>query len=84
MTTSPGGERVADGVADAGGRPAKGLNLCRVIVRLVLKQQQPVLRPVLCINLDADGAGIDFLALLHLRQQALLAQGFGRDGGNIH
>ena len=79
------GQRVADGTADAGGRTAEGLDLGRVVVGLVLEQEQPVL--VLAVRhrtLHLDGAGVDLLGLVEILQDALLLQLLGADGAHVH
>ena len=80
----PAGERIPDAAADAGSRAAEGLDLRGVIVGLVFEHQQPVLVFSVDCGRDVDGAGVDFLALVQLRELALLFQELGADGGNVH
>ena len=84
MHIGAAGERVADAAADAGGRAAEGLDLGGVVVGLVFEHQQPVLRLAVDRGGDVDGAGVDLLALVELRQQAALFQGLCADGGDVH
>ena len=51
---------------------------------LVFEHQQPVLRLAVDRGGDVDGAGIDLLTLVKLRQQAALFQGLCADGGDVH
>ena len=57
-------KRVTDSSADAGSRSSEGLDLCRVVVRLVLKEQEPILLHAVDRYLDLHGAGVDLLALV--------------------
>ena len=84
MHIGTAGQGVPDAAADAGGRAAKGLNLRGMVVGFVLEHQEPVLVfPIhRCGNMD--GAGVDLLALVQLREHPLLFQILGADGGNIH
>ena len=78
------GQRVADGAAQTGGRAAERLDLGRVVVGLVFKLQQPVLLLAVDVDLDLDRAGVDLLGLVQVLEQALLLEGFGADGGQVH
>ena len=84
MHIGAAGERVADAAADAGGCAAEGLDLGGVVVGLVFEHQQPVLRLAVDRGGDVDGAGVDLLALVELRQQAALFEGLCADGGDVH
>ena len=66
------GQRVADGAAEAGRRAAEGLNLRRVVMRLVLKVDEPLLLPAVDRNRHDNGAGIDFIRLLLVGELAVL------------
>ncbi len=78
------GERVADGAADAGRRAAEGLDFGRVVVGLVLEQEEPVL--VLAVDVDgyAHGAGVDLLGLVEVLELAGLLEVLGADGAHVH
>ena len=77
-------ERVADGAAHAGGGTAEGLDLGRVVVGLVLKQEQPVLVLAVDIDLHLDGAGVDLLGLVDIGHDAGLLEVLGADGAHVH
>ena len=51
---------------------------------LVFEHEQPVLLLAVHGGGDVDGAGVNFLALVQLGQQAALLQGLGADGGHVH
>ena len=63
-------ERISDAPAYTRRRAAEGLYLRRMIVRLVLEHQEPLLRLPVDIYGLSDGAGIDLLTLVQLRQLA--------------
>ena len=67
-------QRVTDGAADTGRRAAKGLNFRRVIVGFIFEEKQPGLPYAVCLHLDFHRAGIDFLALIQLRQLSVRFQ----------
>ena len=77
-------QRVADGAAHAGGGTAEGLDLGRVVVGLVLKQEQPVLVLAVDIDLHLDGAGVDLLGLVDIGHDAGLLKVLGADGAHVH
>ena len=77
-------ERIADGAADAGRRAAEGLDLRGVIVRLVLEEEQPILRLSVDIDFDLDGAGVDLLRFVQLFQHPALFQHFCGERADIH
>ena len=77
-------ERVADGAAHAGGGTAEGLDLGRVVVGLVLEQEQPVLVLAVDIDLHLDGAGVDLLGLVDIGHDAGLLKVLGADGAHVH
>ena len=64
-------QRVTDRTANAGCRAAKGLNFGGVIVRLVLKEQQPGLVALLGLDRDLDRASVDLLGFVNARQLAV-------------
>ena len=80
----PAGQGVPDGAAQAGGRPAEGLNLRGVVVGLVFKLDEPGLGLAVDGDGGLDGAGVDFLALVQIGHQALFPQVLGADGGHVH
>ena len=84
MDIGTAGQGVPDAAADAGGRAAEGLDLRGVVVGLIFEHQQPVLGLAVHRGGDMDGAGIDLLTLVQLRQQAPLFQDLRADGGNVH
>ena len=78
------GQRIADRTADTGGGTAEGLDLGGMVVRFILKEEQPVFLGTVMIHLHLNGAGVDLLALVQLGQLALCLQGFRTDGGDVH
>ena len=77
-------QRVADGTAHAGGGTAEGLDLGRVVVGLVLKEEQPVLVLAVDIDLHLDGAGVNLLGLVDIGHDAGLLEVLGADGAHVH
>ena len=77
-------EGVADSAADAGGRAAEGLDLGRVVVGFVLKEQQPILVTAVNIDLYLNSAGVYFLGFVELVELAVSLEIFHRHGGDIH
>ena len=77
-------ERIADGAAETGRRTAERLDLRRVVVRLVLEHEEPVLIFSIHIDGHADAARIDFLGLIEILQLALCAQRLHPDDGDVH
>ena len=65
------GEWVANRAAEAGRRTAEGLNLRRVVVGLVLKVDEPLLLLAVHRNRHDNGAGIDLIRLLLVRELAV-------------
>ncbi len=51
---------------------------------LVLEQEQPVLVVAVHVNLDLDGAGVDFLGLVKAGQDTVLLEPLGADGAHVH
>ena len=78
------GQRVAYCSAKAGSRSAEGFDLGRMVMRLVLEHQQPVLRPAVHIDLDLDRAGVDLLRFVKILEHSGLFQIFRGDGSHIH
>ncbi len=78
------GQRVADGAADAGCRAAKRLDLGRVVVRLVLEQEQPVLVLAVDVHLHLHGAGVYLLGLVQVLEDALALQVLRANGAHVH
>ncbi len=84
VDVAPAGEGVPDGPADAGGRPAEGLNFGGVVVGLVFKHQQPLLLFPVHIHRDFNGAGVDLLRFIQVPENAGLFQVPGPHGGKVH
>ena len=82
------GERVADGAAQAGRRAAEGLDLSRVVMGLVFKEDQPFLghRALAVVHLDRDddGAGVVLVGLFHIRELAVGLELLHTHDGQIH
>ena len=77
-------KRVADRAADAGGSAAERFDLRRVVVGLVLEQEQPRLAHAVRFHLDFDCAGVDFIAFVQIGQFSFPFQRPDGDGGNVH
>ena len=77
-------ERIADSAAEARRRAAERLDLRRMVVRLVLEHDEPVFLLAADVGLDDDAAGVDFLGLVEVIEQAFLAQRLGADDGDVH
>ena len=75
---------VADAAADAGGRATERFDLGRVVVRLVLEQEQPILVMAVHIHLHLDGAGVDLLGFVEVLQNAVLLEPLRADRAHIH
>ena len=78
------GERVADRAAKAGRRAAERLDLGRVVVRLVLEHEQPVLIVAVYERLDLDRAGVDLLGFIDVPEVAALFEHLRACGRNVH
>ena len=78
------GERVADGAADAGRRAAEGLDLGRVVVGLVLEEEEPVLILAVDVDRDLDRAGVDLLGLVEAGELPGVLEPLGADGAHVH
>ena len=78
------GKGVANCAADTGGRAAEGFDLGRMVVRFVLKEQQPFLRFSVHVHIDLYGAGVDFLGFVEVGELARLFEIFGADGRHVH
>ncbi len=77
-------ERVSDGAADAGGSSAERLDLGRVVVCLVLEEEEPVLGLAVHIDRALDGAGIDLFGLIEGRKYSFVLQILGTDRAHVH
>ncbi len=64
--------------------PPNGSISVGVVVGLVLEQEQPVLVVAVHVNLDLDGAGVDFLGLVKAGQDTVLLEPLGADGAHVH
>ena len=80
----PAGERITDSAAKAGRRSAEGFDLSRVIVRLIFKIDQPLLRLAVYLDRHDDGTGIDLVSLLLVGEGAFLLQLLCRKQRDIH
>ena len=78
------GQRVTDCAAKAGCRAAERFNFRRVVMGFIFKHEQPRLFLAVhgCVN--ADGAGIDFLTHINIRQVAALLEHLCTGGTDIH
>jgi hypothetical protein len=66
------GKRIAYRAAQTRGGAAERLNLGRMVVRLVLEHDQPVLfTPIVKLRFDDDTAGVDLVGYLKIIQNAL-------------
>ena len=65
---------IANAAAQTGGCSAERFNFCRVVVRFVLKEQQPFFHALLGFDRNLDRAGVDFFRLVQLLQKSLRAQ----------
>ena len=75
------GKRVADGASKTGGSPSERFYLGRMVVGLVLELEKPFLLLPVHIHIDEHRAGVVLLALLHVVQQAFVAQVARTDSG---
>ena len=80
----PAAQGIPDRAADTGRRAAKGFNLRRMIMGFIFKQQEPGLLLSVRLHFDLHRAGVDFLALVQLREFAVSLQIPDRHGGQIH
>ncbi len=78
------GQGVADAAADAGGRATERLDFGRMVVRLVLEQEQPVLVVAVHVHLHFDGAGVDLLGFVEVPQNAVLLEPLRADRAHVH
>ena len=78
------GKGIPDGTADTGGCSTEGLDLRRMVMGLVLKEQEPVLILSVHIDLDLYGAGVDLLGLVQLLQLSFLPEILSSQGGDVH
>ena len=77
-------ERIADRTAKAGRRTAERLDLRRMIVRLVLEHEEPVLIFSVYIHGNMDAARVDLLRHIEIVQLALRTQCLHPDHSEIH
>ena len=84
MDIGTAGQRIPDAAADTGSCAAERLDLRGMVMGFVLEHQQPVLLFSIHHRRNMDGAGVDFLALIQLRQKAPFFQSLGTDGGDVH
>ncbi len=77
-------ERVTDSAADAGGRTTEGLDLGRVVVGLVLEEEEPVLVRAVDVHLHLDGAGVDLFGLVQVLQLARVCEPLGAQRAHVH
>ena len=80
----PAGKGVADGAAQAGGRAAEGLDFRGMVVGFVLELHQPFLGLAVDGHRHLNGAGVDFLALVQIGNQAPLFQHLHAHDGHVH
>ena len=78
------GKRVAYRAAKAGRRAAERFYLGRMIVRLILEHENPVLDAAVGFDLDFHGAGVYLLGFVEIFQNAGLLQVFRGEGRHIH
>ena len=78
------GQRVADGAADAGGGSTEGFDLRRMVVGLILEEEQPVLVLAVVVDGHLDGTGVDLLGLVELLELALFAQDLRGQRADVH
>ena len=78
------GQRVADGTTDAGGGSTEGFDLRRMVVGLILEEEQPVLFLAIVVDGHLDGTGVDLLGLIELVEFALLAEHLSSQGADVH
>ena len=84
VDVAPPGQGVTDGAADAGSRAAEGFDLRGMVVGLVLKEQQPRLGDAVHGDVHLYRAGVDFLALVQLRELPRGLQVLDGDGREVH
>ena len=84
VDVAPPGQGVTDGAADAGGRATEGFNLRGMVVGLVLKEKQPRLGDAVHGDVHLYRAGVDFLALVQLRELPRGLQVLDGDGREVH
>ena len=78
------GQRIANCAAKAGSSAAKRFDFCRMVMGFVFKHEQPRLFFAVYGCIDADGASVDFFALVQIRQAAALLEHFACNGADIH
>ena len=78
------GKRVADRAAETGGRAAEGLDLRRVVMRLVLEHHQPLLDAAVDLDRDDDRSGVHLFGVFHVIELARALQFAAGDGCDVH
>ena len=78
------GQRVADRAAETGRRAAERLDFRRMVVRLVLELDEPVLRLPAHVDGHDDAARVDLLGLVEVVELARLPERLHADDGDIH
>ena len=78
------GQRVAYAAADAGGRPAEGLDFGGVVVRLVLEEDEPVLVAPVHVDARLHRAGVDLLGFVEVGQAPPRPHPARRDRAHVH
>ena len=88
INVTSAGKRIADGAAKAGRRTAERLDFRRMIVCLVLEEDQPLLAlgtiAVISLNGHDDRAGIVFMRLLAVCQLAVRPELLHADNREVH
>ena len=77
-------QRVTDGAAQTGGSSTKRLDLCRMIVRLIFKADQPFLGLILELHRNDDRTGINLVTLFHIVKDAVFFQLLHAHDSQIH
>ena len=75
---------VADGATNAGSSSAKRLDLGGVVVGLVLKEEEPILIRAINIDFYLNGASVDLLRLIQVRELACVLEPLGAEGAHVH
>ena len=81
---SSAGKWIADRAAHAGRRAAEGLDFRGMVVRFILKQQQPLLVAGLRLDVDFHRAGVDLFRFVKILHLASGRQASCRDRANVH
>ena len=78
------GQRVAYAAAYAGGRPAEGLDLGGVVVRLVFEEEQPVLVVAVHVGFHLHRAGVHLVGFVEVGKAPACLQPARRDCAHVH